>query len=148
MNFRRVSLIALLGWLSFTGQVVPLLAAPATNPVVRLHWLGLKQISPDTNAAHFLNIWKMSETTALVNQTLTKLARLPAPGNTNTAALLRPLLDDLVTNEFYLEISGPANSTLNPQPSTLNLNPQPSMTTLNPHSQPSTTNPQSPPLNL
>ena len=84
-------------------------AAPAADNT--LHWLGLKQISADTNAAPFLKVWRLPQTTALVAQTLDKLSRWPGHGATNTAsAAFRPLLDDLVNSEFYLEISTPTNS--------------------------------------
>ena len=84
-------------------------AAPAADNT--LHWLGLKQISADTNAAPFLKVWRLPQTTALVSQTLDKLSRWPGHGATNAAsAALRPLLDDLVNSEFYLEIDTPTNS--------------------------------------
>jgi hypothetical protein len=119
MNCRR-SIVLLLGLLllppGLTGG--QLSAAPATEILARLHWLGLKQISADTNAAHFMSVWQLPQTAALVAQTLDKFSRRPGGGATNAAsALLRPLLDDLVSSESYLEVCAPTN----PQPSTLNL---------------------------
>ena len=115
MNFCR-----LIGWFSVLGWST--LAAPAPELLARVHWLGLTRISADTNAAHVTNIWHLPQTTALVAQTLDKISRLPGHGATNAgSALLRPLLDDLLTNEFYLELSAstnPPSSILNSQSST------------------------------
>jgi len=92
-------------------------AAPDAVDVARIHWLGLKQVSADTNAAQFMKVWQLPQTAALVSQTLGKLSRWPGHGVTNAAsAALRPLLDDLIASEFYLEISAPTNH----QPSTIN----------------------------
>jgi hypothetical protein len=114
MNFRRavfltwgllLLLFGLAGW--------PLSAAPATDSLMRVHWLGLKQVGADTNAAQLMEVWQLPQTTALVAQTLDKLSRCPGHGAANTAsALLRPLFDDLISSEFYLEVSAPTNSQL------------------------------------
>jgi hypothetical protein len=86
--------------------------------IARIHWLGKKRIAADPNAAAFITIWNLPESQKLENQTLDKLALapwdLPRSGTnlaatiaTNTAsALLRPLLDDLLQEESYLEIRG------------------------------------------
>ena len=113
MNFRRAALV-LLALLPGSALVVrPLSAAPADPlPLASVHWLGLKAVGADTNAAQFMGIWHLPQTTALVAQTLDKISRLPAHGVTNAPALLRPLLDDLLTSEFYLEIAAPAGSSL------------------------------------
>ena len=96
-------------------------AAPATvsdDHAFRLHWLGLKSVAADTNAAQFLKVWQLPQTTALVSQTLDKLSRWPGAGATNAAsARLRPLLNDLITSEFYLEINAPTNSPFALRPS-------------------------------
>lgn len=93
----------------------------ANEPVVTLHWSGIKHLSTDPTAAEFLKIWHLPETGKLLDQTLDKLAlapwRLsgtnPPPAVTNFAAvlrqnhsasLLRPLLEDLAHEEFYLEV--------------------------------------------
>ncbi|MGD0413686.1 MAG: hypothetical protein ABSC18_18510 [Verrucomicrobiota bacterium] len=117
MNCRRiVVLLELLLLVSgLTGQ--RLSAAPATEILARVHWLGLEQISADTNSARFMSVWRLPQTASLVAQTLDKFSRWPANGATNAAsALLRPLLDDLVSMESYLEVYAPTGS----QPSTLN----------------------------
>jgi len=85
-------------------------AAPATDVLARVHWLGLDRISADTNSARFMNVWRLPQTTALLAQTLDKFSRWPGGGATNAAAaLLRPLLADLVSSESYWEVRAPAN---------------------------------------
>jgi hypothetical protein len=86
------------------------------KPVVRLHWIGRKQLAGETNAAGLLRVWNRAESLRLENQTLDKLARAPWPGwsgDANTSAigpgLLRPLLDDLVAREFYFGINQATN---------------------------------------
>ena len=111
MNCRR-GIVVLLELLLLAPGLIggQLSAAPATEILARLHWLGLKQISADTNAAHFTSVWQLPQTAALVAQTLDKFSRWPGGGATNAAsALLRPLLDDLVSSESYLEIRASTN---------------------------------------
>ncbi len=112
--------------------------SPALETAARLHWLGIKNLAADTNAAHFLSIWTLPETTRLENQTLDKLAAAlastlsptnarpaaavprsplapaaaaapPPPLLSASATLIRPLLTDLVEQEFYLEIGSITN---------------------------------------
>jgi hypothetical protein len=89
--------------------------------IARIHWRGKKRIAADPNAAAFITIWNLPETQRLETQTLDKLALapwdLPRSGTnlaatiaTNTGSgLLRPLLDDLLQEESYLEIRQPTN---------------------------------------
>ncbi len=71
----------------------------------RLHWLGRQQLAAETNAARFMDIWKLPESARLEAQLLNKLA-----GATNAAAAgLRPLLDDLVQAESYAEVRHATN---------------------------------------
>ena len=95
-------------------QTVPFSLASQT--VAHLHWLGKKQLAAATNAAAFMRIWGEPESAALEKQTLDKLATapwrlLPHVPTTNPAAapLLRPLLDDCVQRESYLEIRAATN---------------------------------------
>ena len=100
------------GWLMVLSGLTaqPSFAAPASEVLARVHWLGLKQVSADTNSAHFLEVWRLPQTTALVAQTLDKFSRWPGGGATNAAgALLRPLLDDLVASESCWELRAPTN---------------------------------------
>lgn len=99
--------------------------------LVRIHWLGKKRISAETNAAGFMQIWNLPETVRLEAQTLDKLALALStnlPGATNTdkslggssitnyaelikgpSAILRPLLNDLVQEECYLQVRQATN---------------------------------------
>jgi len=93
------------------GQTPPTASMPI---VARVHWSGMKQLSGGTNAASLLTIWNLPESRRLEQQTLDKLSLAPWPLlhrnlDTNAAALLRPLLDDLVAGESYLEIRQVAN---------------------------------------
>src|SRR5262249_21205635 len=75
----------------------------------------------ETNAAYFMSIWNMAESGKLEAQTLDKLATAPwrlilkQRGGTNAqtpiaaSPALRPLLDDLVQEESYIEVHQPTN---------------------------------------
>src|SRR2546423_12424186 len=98
------------------------------NPdtIVRIHWAGKKRVMGDPNSANLMSIWKLPESERVVAQTLDKLAIAPwHPWTTNTtpvtnysavvsnipaAGLLRPLLDDLIQEEWHLEIRKPSNT--------------------------------------
>src|SRR5205809_385059 len=97
---------------------------PQTSPVARIHWLGKKRIAGETNAAGFMKIWNLPESARVEAQTLDKLSTAPwrllkvetipsAVTNALTpigaSPLLRPLLDDLVKEESYVEIRRPTN---------------------------------------
>jgi hypothetical protein len=95
-------------------------AIPKTDSVLTLHWLGLKQLQADANSGSFMKVWNLPESQKLEIQTLDKLAAQAwkAPQGTNATAmpaanppnpLLRPLLDDLVQAECYLEVASISN---------------------------------------
>jgi hypothetical protein len=97
-------------------------SSPPQNPVppssmqtiARIHWLGMKHLAGETNAAQLMAIWNLPESARLERQTLDKLSIAPWPLlhrsiNTNASAWLRPLLDDLVEDESCLEIRQPTN---------------------------------------
>lgn len=106
------------------SQAVSASKPPAENePVATVHWLGMKRLATERNAAGFLKKWRLPETDALVAQTLDKLALAPwllsgtnrpteitnyseLLGKNRSASLLRPLLNDLVQEEWRLEIRG------------------------------------------
>src|SRR6266699_1477868 len=62
----------------------PLQSEPQKSPpldlIARVHWLGMKRLATETNAAHFMSIWNLPETAKLQNQTLDKLALWLAGG--------------------------------------------------------------------
>lgn len=91
---------------------------PSINPppTLRLHWLGKKHLSTDSNATNFVSIWNMPESQRLESQTLDKLSTAPwrllttsVPLSNAPTALLRPLLDDLVQEETYIEVVSGTN---------------------------------------
>ena len=91
-------------------------SAPVMETVARIHWLGKKRLAAETNAESFMGIWNLPASKKLGTQTLDKLALAPwrllkgdAATNGAPNALLRPLLDDLVQEESYLEIRGATN---------------------------------------
>jgi hypothetical protein len=117
MIFRRATFAFWTILLVMSGFAAPLSAAPASETLARVHWMGLKQIGTDPNAAQFMKVWQLPQTTALVAQTLGKVSRLPGHGVTNAASvLILPLLDDLVSSEFYLEADAPAGFPLSARP--------------------------------
>jgi len=98
---------------STTPDQPPALPVSAQT-VARVHWLGMNQISGKSNTAHLIAIWNLPETRRLERQTLNKLSLAPWPllhrnVDTNAAALLQPLLDDLVADESCLEIRQTSN---------------------------------------
>ncbi|HLX94679.1 MAG TPA: hypothetical protein VKU37_02945 [Verrucomicrobiae bacterium] len=118
MHTRRIRFILFAAVLSLAGFRATLSAdgAPpaSAQTVARIHWLGMKHLAGDTNAAHLMAIWNLPESGKLERQTLDKLSLAPWPllhrnPDTNAAALLRPLLDDLVENESCLEIDQTSN---------------------------------------
>src|SRR5437588_4676078 len=88
------------------------------DATVAVHWLGKKQISTDTNFSSLVQIWNLPESVQLESHLLDQLALAPwrlLPGITNLtftnsdAALLRPLLLDLVQEEWYFELRQETN---------------------------------------
>jgi len=97
-------------------------AAPSPEPgelLLRWRFLGQAQLSGDTNAACFRNIWALATTQRLAQETLRKLARAPqqlckealATPNADLSPLLRPLLDDLLQGESFGECRAGAGPT-------------------------------------
>jgi hypothetical protein len=83
----------------------------ASAPAAKIHWLGKKRLATDKSATNLLAIWNMPESAKLEAQTLDRFATAPwrllksaTPLSNAPVALLRPLLDDLVREESYLEV--------------------------------------------
>src|SRR5690349_13913809 len=51
--------------------------AAQNDPVLTLHWLGMKRLSADPSAAGFLRLWRLPESERLKAETLDKLALVP-----------------------------------------------------------------------
>ena len=89
---------------------------PPQPTVARVHWLGKKQIAARKSSGYSMSIWNLPEAARLETQTLDKLAlaltgELSRGGNNPSSTInsqlstkLRPLLDDLVREEWYAEI--------------------------------------------
>jgi hypothetical protein len=119
---RMIALLVVLGTIcqktesaSITNPPVVVLSNSPAQSVVRFHWLGKKKIAEDTNSMGLMRIWNQLESVQLEKQTLDKLSTAPwrfLHGETATnvaSSLLRPLLNDLVQQEFYLEIRQTTN---------------------------------------
>ena len=55
-------------------------SSPPLDTIARVHWLGIKRLAAETNAAYFMSIWNLPETARLEAQTLDKLALWMAQG--------------------------------------------------------------------
>jgi hypothetical protein len=108
--------LALIATLVFLGQLDVISApasAAASDVVAHIHWLGKKAVAADTNAAGLMKIWNLPETARLQAEIVDKLSGAPwrllrgvnNPGSTN---LLRPLINDLIDDETFIEIRQPA----------------------------------------
>ena len=107
---------------------------PQQSTLARVHWLGKKQIAARKSSSYFMSIWNLPEAARLESQTLDKLAlaligqppggasnqlsvtsnpssgtNRPSTINPQLSTKLRPLLDDLVREEWYLEIQQAPN---------------------------------------
>ena len=99
------------------AAVVTQASLPAPDLIARVHFAGAEQISADTNAIAFTNLWCSPEAQALREQTLNKLSRAPynwfkskmPSGMDDGAGQLRPLLDDLLGAEWFLQIRDATN---------------------------------------
>jgi hypothetical protein len=107
----------LLLWAGLMAAVAVQASPPAPDLIARVHFAGAGQISADTNAVAFTNLWCSPEAQALREQTLNKLSRAPydwfkqkmLSGTGDGAGQLRPLLDDLLGAEWFLQIRDATN---------------------------------------
>jgi len=92
--------------------------SPSADILARYHFIGTSHLAGDTNAARLREISVLSETRKFEDQTLKKLAHAPkvfygdkisAEQDERGAALIRPLLDDLLRQESFVQARGPAN---------------------------------------
>jgi hypothetical protein len=105
-------------WPAKTAENAPPAQHPASpasmQMVARVHWLGIKKLAGETNAVPWMAIWNLPETRQIERQTLDKLSLAPwtllhRSVDTNAAAWLRPLIDDVVAEESCLEIRQATN---------------------------------------
>lgn len=94
---------------------------PSLSPetVLRVHWIGKKELAIDGSAFYFNRMWDLEQTRVLENMILNKVAALPwkllrgdeAPPNA-PVFLCRWLLESLKYEESYTEVRAPADSRL------------------------------------
>src|SRR6266498_4157188 len=98
-----------------SASTVP--AAVSSDILAGYHFVGTAVLANNSNAAKLREIWALPETRKFEGQTLEKLAHAPKVfygGRVNPeqdergAALLRPLLEDLIHFESFLQVRGPA----------------------------------------
>lgn len=88
---------------------------PPSDVLLRCHFAGLNQLLADPKAAKLKQIWALPSSADLKRQAFDQLARVPflmlsnqlpknSPSQTN---LLRPLLEDVLSGESFLEWRGP-----------------------------------------
>ncbi len=91
------------------------------GPLLRYHFAGRGTIAPGTNAARFKEIEALATTAALRGDIAQKLAAAALPfwknhlpaGATDQSTLLKPILEDLITAEGFVEVRGaPGNADL------------------------------------
>ena len=107
--------------LVLAGLAAGCLEKPSTSPgtastvLYRHYFLGTAHLAKSTNAARIPSVLALPATHEFGQQLLQKLSQNPEtlwrkflpPGATTSSALVRPLLDDLVSAESYAEIHGP-----------------------------------------
>jgi len=84
--------------------------------VARLHWLGKRRLAAESNATNFMSIWRSPQSATMEARILDKLSTAPwrlwrtnTPLSNAPVTLLRPLLDDVVQAESYVEVRAPTN---------------------------------------
>jgi len=83
-------------------------------PLLRTHFAGMTQVIQGTNASKLRDVWALPASQDVRKQALDKISSAPfqlwqkslPAGAQNNAKLLRPLLDDLVTAESFIELNG------------------------------------------
>ena len=89
----------------------------SSGPLYRYHFVGTTKLSQGTNAANLKKVLALPATAELREEAFQKISKAPVefwrknlPGGVpDGAAFIRPLLDDLLAAESYLEVRGPAS---------------------------------------
>src|SRR5437667_12596239 len=84
----------------------------ANGPLYRSHFIGMFAVNQGTNASRLKEVWSLPASQDLRKQALDKIAKTPfqlwqkslPAGAVDQPALIRPLLDDLVNSESYIEL--------------------------------------------
>lgn len=99
-------------WVRFASSRKTVPAPPPPRTIVRIYFDGAANLAADTNSTAFTNIFCCSQARVLLSQTLDKLARAPGAwfkhklpaGAADGSAQLRPLLNDMITSKWVLEM--------------------------------------------
>src|SRR5438477_169915 len=110
-----ILILAAVAAISLTGCLEKA-STRASGPLFRSHFVGMAEVSRLTNTLKLNEIWSLPASKAMLNQALDKIARTPfqlwqkslPSGSANQSALIRPLLDDLIASESYLDLRGPS----------------------------------------
>ena len=93
-------------------------SGPGSNPgshqsadplILRAHFIGAEQLFASPDSAKLKELWSLPSSRALRDEALNRFAELPSlwrrgdAGTPTLTNLFRPLLDDLLAREFYLE---------------------------------------------
>ena len=85
----------------------------APETLLRIHFDGTEKLFAGTNASFLKEIWSLPETREFQNQILEKLSRAPfqlyqqhISGTNDFASTIRPLLDDVLRSEVFVESRG------------------------------------------
>jgi hypothetical protein len=110
-NLGPVLLAIMLG---LTGCFEQSKGAERRTPVYRSQFIGMANLNAGTNAARLKEVWALPVSEELRNQALTSIAKAPLKlwerslpnGVKDQPELMRPLLDDLLSAESYVELNG------------------------------------------
>src|SRR2546421_7994248 len=91
-------------------------ASSPSGSLWRFHFIGMTELNQGTNASKLKEVWSLPASQELKKQALDKIAKTPfqlwqkslPSGTTDQASLIRPLLDDFITSEAYVDLKGPA----------------------------------------
>jgi hypothetical protein len=86
----------------------------SSEPLLRLHFSGMNRVLDQPGLLNLKEVWALPTTQQLRKQALDKIAIAPfqlcqnalPPGAVDQPALIRPLLDDLIVGESYIELNG------------------------------------------
>src|SRR5437899_111816 len=87
-------------------------AAAPNGPLWRFHFIGMDALNQSTNASKLKEVWSLPASQDLKKLALDKIAKTPfqlwqkslSSGARDQASLIRPLLDDFVTSESYVDL--------------------------------------------
>src|SRR4051812_19367470 len=83
-------------------------------PLYRSHFIGMGKVVQGTNASKLKEVWALPASHQVRKEALDKIATAPfqlwrkslPSGARDQSALIRPLLDDLLSSESFIELKG------------------------------------------